>query len=329
MNSNVLQKVMEQLAARRARNAREEERRRREALAKCPEIGRVMDARREAVMKSVYSAFTIPADENLTEKVEAWNAQIKALLVQSGFPADYLEPVFHCVQCEDTGYTGSGKKMLCACARAMYAQLLEKEGGFEREQTFENYDPNVFPDTPMDSLPDAQAAFRTISQRRYMEVLRRKCEAYADALPNPPQRMLLLYGGSGLGKTYLLRSIHARAREKGVPALCVTANQFIRTARQAIFQRSQEDLDALYDTELLLLDDLGTEPLIENVTLEELFNLINERQTSNKCTVLSTNLTMNELKTRYTERILSRFRDAHACQTLQFLGRDIRQLPNR
>ena len=67
----------------------------------------------------------------------------------------------------------------------------------------------------------------------------------------------------------------------------------------------------------------------ENVTLEELFNLINERQTSNKCTVLSTNLTMNELKTRYTERILSRFRDAHACQTLQFLGRDIRQLPNR
>lgn len=162
-----------------------------------------------------------------------------------------------------------------------------------------------------------------------MEVLRRKCEAYADALPNPPQRMLLLYGGSGLGKTYLLRSIHARAREKGVPALCVTANQFIRTARQAIFQRSQEDLDALYETELLLLDDLGTEPLIENVTVEELFNLINERQNARKCTVLSTNLTLNEIKTRYTERILSRLRDAHACQTLQFLGRDIRQLPNR
>ncbi len=44
MNANVLQKVMEQLADQRARNEREEERRRREALAKCPEIGRVMDA---------------------------------------------------------------------------------------------------------------------------------------------------------------------------------------------------------------------------------------------------------------------------------------------
>ena len=95
------------------------ERRRREALAKCPEIGRVMDARREAVMKSVYSAFAIPADENLTEKVEAWNAQIKALLVQNGLPADYLEPVFHCAQCEDTGYTGSGKKTLLNTANRL------------------------------------------------------------------------------------------------------------------------------------------------------------------------------------------------------------------
>ena len=75
-----------------------------------------------------------------------------------------------------------------------------------------------------------------------------------------------------------------------------------------------------------MTDARGT---IENVTVEELFNLINERQNARKCTVLSTNLTLNEIKTRYTERILSRLRDAHACQTLQFLGRDIRQLPNR
>ena len=81
----------------------------------------------------------------------------------------------------------------------------------------------------------------------------------------------LLWRFLGFFQPPLLRCIHARAREKGVPALCVTANQFIRTARQAIFQRSQEDLDALYETELLLLDDLGTEPLIENVTVEELF----------------------------------------------------------
>lgn len=329
MNANVLQKVMEHLADTRARNEREELRRRREVIEKCPEIGHIMDTRREAVMKSVYSAFAIPAQSDLPQQVEAWNRQIKTLLVQNGFSEDYLEPVFCCAQCEDTGYTGSGKKTLCACARALYAQLLEKEGGFEREQTFENYDAGIFPDTPMDDLPEAQAAFRGVSQRRYMEVLRRKCEAYADALPTPPQRTLLLYGGSGLGKTYLLRAIHARARENGVPALCITANQLIRTARRAIFQRAQEELDALYDTELLLIDDLGTEPLIENVTIEELFNLINERQNAHKCTVLSTNLTLVEIKKRYTERILSRLRDVRACQTLQFLGRDIRQLPNR
>ena len=329
MNSNVLQKVMEQLASQRARNEREEERRRAEVLSKCPQIGTLMDERREAVMKSVYSAFAAPVQADLPERVAEWNKKIKDLLVQSGFPENYLDPVFRCPYCEDTGYTGESKKVLCSCAKTMYAEMLEKQSGFEREQTFENYDPSVFPDTPMDTLPDAQAAFRGISQRRYMDLLRRKCEAYADALPNPPQRTLLLYGSSGLGKTYLLRCIHARAREKGVPALCVTANQFIRTARQAIFLRNQEDLDALYETELLLMDDLGSEPLIEGITVEEMFNLINERQNARKCTVLSTNLTLNEIKTRYTERVLSRLHDVHTCQNLEFFGRDIRQLPNR
>ena len=90
------------------------------------------------------------------------------------------------------------------------------------------------------------------------------------------------------------------------------------------WQGAKESMDALYETELLLIDDLGTEPLIENVTVEELFNLINERQNAGLCTVLSSNLTLNEIKARYTERIFSRLYDSNQCLKLQFLGRDIR-----
>ncbi len=104
----------------------------------------------------------------------------------------------------------------------------------------------------------------------------------------------------------------------------MTANQLIRTARKATFSRDQSELDDLYETELLLIDDLGTEPLIENVTVEELFNLINERQNDGMCTVLSTNLNLSELKRRYTERVVSRLLDRQHCQALHFLGRDIR-----
>ncbi|MBQ7455023.1 MAG: ATP-binding protein [Clostridia bacterium] len=316
MNEQVFARVMQTLADRREQNEREEARRRREVIEKCPEIGRVMDERREAVMKSVYSAFTVPAGEDLPRRVEAWNARIEALLCENGFAKDYLDPVYQCPDCRDTGFTGESKKALCACARALYASLLEQDGGPEAEQTFETFRLDVFPETPVSDSG--------VTQRQLMSAIRRRCEEYANALPRPEHRTLLLYGSSGLGKTFLLRCIHARAREKGVPSLCVTANQLIRTARRALYSREQSEMDALYETDLLLIDDLGTEPLIENVTVEELFNLLNERQNAGQCTVLSTNLSLNELKKRYTERVISRLLDRRACQALHFLGQDIR-----
>lgn len=316
MNNQVFAQVMNTLAERRRQNEREEERRRAEVIAKCPEIGQVMDTRREAVMKSVYSAFALPAEEDLPQKVEAWNARIRQLLVDNGYPENYLEPVFQCAFCEDTGYVGTGKKQLCTCAKALYAALLEQDSSFKEEETFETFDPRRFPETALDAGSETQRG-RMLKFRDY-------CERYADSLPHPEKKNLLLYGGSGLGKTFLLRCIHARARQRDIPALCLTANQLIRIARKAIFDRAQEDLDALYETDLLLIDDLGTEPLIPNVTVEELFNLINERQNAGLCTVLSTNLSLTDLQARYTERILSRLLDKRACQVLRFLGKDIR-----
>ncbi|MBR5231021.1 MAG: ATP-binding protein [Clostridia bacterium] len=316
MDNRIMQEVLSELSQQRSANEREEMRRRTEVTEKCPEIGEIMVKRQQSVLASIYSAFALPPEENLEEKVLAWNAQIKLLLKQNGYPENYLEPVCRCKACEDTGYVGESKKTLCACAQALYAKHLEKGGVFEQEQSFENYDENVFPDTP---LPGTD-----VTQRRYMAVIRRRCEEYANALPHPAQKTLLLYGGSGLGKTYLLRAIHTRAREMDIPALCMTANTFLRTAREAYFSRDQQGLDALYETPLLLIDDLGTEPLLENITVEQLFNLINERQNARLCTVLSTNLSLTELKARYTERVLSRLLDKRSCQTLHFLGEDIR-----
>ncbi|MBQ9299450.1 MAG: ATP-binding protein [Clostridia bacterium] len=319
MNNQVFQQVLNALAQRRHQDEREEERRRLEVIAQCPRIGQLMDARREAVMKSVYSAFAAPAEENLAEKVAQWNADIKALLIRGGFPQDYLDPVFTCPLCEDTGYTGEGKKELCTCARALYAGLLEKESSFESQQDFAHFDLSVFPaDVPVDK--------KGRTQREQLRVFRDYCEAFADALPHPDKKTLLFYGGSGLGKTYLLRCIHERARERDIASLCVTANQLIRTARKAMFSREQEEMDALFETELLLIDDLGTEPLIENVTVEELFNIINERQNAGLCTVISTNLSLENLQSRYTERVISRLLNRQTCQSLHFEGVDIRRL---
>lgn len=333
MNNRIMQEVLNALSEQRAQNEREELRRRSEVIEKCPEIGEVMKKRQDTVLSTVFSAFQLPPDENLEEKVLVWNKRIRELLKQYGYAENYLEPVCRCAACEDTGYVGESKKTLCTCAQALYAQYLEKSGSFEDEQAFLRYNAAVYPDTLLsdiyrdDPKPPHPLNQLNISQRQYMSVIRRRCEDYANALPQPAQKTLLLYGGSGLGKTFLLRCIHARARDMGVPALCVTANQFLRIARAACFSNRQEqldELDALYDVPLLLIDDLGTEPLLETVTVEQLFNLINERQNARLCTVLSTNLSLSDIKTRYTERIYSRLRDKNACQALEFLGQDIR-----
>ena len=74
---------------------------------------------------------------------------------------------------------------------------------------------------------------------------------------------------------------------------------------------------------VLMLDDLGSEPMMQNVTIEQLFNLINERQNRNLATVISTNLDMAKFRERYSERIASRLRDSR-CTILSLLGKDIR-----
>ena len=91
-------------------------------------------------------------------------------------------------------------------------------------------------------------------------------------------------------------------------------------------QEQLNELDSLMEADVLLLDDLGSEPLMENITIVQLFNLINERQTAGKGTVISTNLNVRELRERYTERIASRLTDKRQCTQVVFMGDDIRRI---
>ena len=46
--------------------------------------------------------------DSLKEELEILRSSKKNLLVSSGFPADYLKPVYECPDCKDTGYRRSG-----------------------------------------------------------------------------------------------------------------------------------------------------------------------------------------------------------------------------
>lgn len=320
MNRELLRQALQECRQEQTLNRAKEEERLLKASAACPRIGELVAARRNAILSGLQSALSGTAPRDLVQDTNRANAEIKKLLTENGFAPNYLEPIYTCPLCRDTGYVGEHKKAFCPCVIKRCDKLLSESLEMpETGECFESFDPGVFSDAPLDGLD--------FSQREYAQVLRDKCEAYAGRLPGVPVPNLLFYGKSGLGKTFLLRSIARRAQERGVPALSVTANTLLNAIRKSYFSHEDDGLAPFYQTQLLLIDDLGTEPLWENITVEQLFALLDARFSARRNTVISTNLSLRELQQRYTERIASRLLDARLCQAVRFLGSDIRRRP--
>jgi DNA replication protein DnaC len=255
------------------------------------------------------------ANANLTATLEGYNGKIAAALSAGGLPEDALAPVYDCAVCRDEGYVYAPSRRMCACFEDVLNRRMLDELGLQKDQTFERFREDCFADGD-----DADG----MSQRAVMRRNREICEHFADAYPETDVRDLLFTGRSGLGKTFLMQAIAHRVTERGFGVQYVSAYTMLDTMRKAYFENNGERLRPLMDAELLLIDDLGTEPLMENITVTQLFNLLNERQNAGRHTVLSTNLSISELKARYTERIVSRLRDERYCRILKFVGEDVR-----
>ena len=207
----------------------------------------------------------------------------------------------------------------CECFnQAFYQRMYRKMGLAESQaQSFEQFDLNVF---SAEKLPG-----KSYSQRELMNVIRQNCESYANKYPDVPVRDMLLMGQSGLGKTYLMHAIAKRLIQRGVNVLLISAYKFHEIARKAYMSGNTDELDTLLEAEVLMIDDMGSEPLMENITIVQWFNLINERQLRRKGTIISTNLMEDELRRRYTERIASRLMNNTQCKLVQFAGDDVRR----
>ena len=161
-----------------------------------------------------------------------------------------------------------------------------------------------------------------------MIAARRMCEQYADRFPGTDYYNILLTGAGGLGKTFLLNSIFERVTGRGGSAVRITAFRMFETMRQQHVgsDESYNGFNALIETPMLLIDDLGSEPMMRNITIEYLFTLLNERIAARRHTVVATNLTPPQLKERYGERVASRLLDRSLCRAVQLRGKDLRSL---
>ena len=322
MRSDILRQLHVEYEELRRANSLEEDRRLSEVAARCPEILELMNARQELIYGGVRSILSgAQTGDDLPQRMEVMNRRIASLLEQHGYAADYLDPVYRCRVCRDTGYTGEPIREMCDCLRGrFYARLYREIGlGEDDSQSFDTFRLDIFPEQPLEGRP--------YSQRQMMMAIRKECEQWADQFPKAPTRDLMLMGQSGLGKTFLMHAMAKRLVERGYQVLLVSAYRFLEIARKAYFGQGVEELEDVVNADVLFIDDMGIEPLMENITIPQWYNLINERQTHGRGTVISTNRMEKELRERYTERIASRLLDPRQCRLLQLIGEDVRRRP--
>lgn len=321
-SEQILLQLHQEYARRREDNMILFEQRQDEACQRCPGLRELLSARHASVMAGVRATLLTARKDasrasGLASQMADMNRRITEKLKEGGLPENYLQPVYTCPACRDEGYIYDPSRRMCDCLKqAFNRRLLEESGLAGDAHTFESFDETLFSDEPDE---------RGLSQRKAAVAIRNACLQYADSFPETPVRDLLLMGKSGLGKTFLLQCIAHRVAQRGFLPTYTSAYRLFELARKAYIENDSEILAPMMEAPLLLIDDLGTEPLMNNITVTQLFNLLNERQMAGRHTVISTNLTMSEMQERYTERITSRFLDATGCRRLLFIGGDIRR----
>lgn len=245
----------------------------------------------------------------LKAQFQSLHEQKKNLLTKAGLDENYLSPVFDCPDCQDTGYVDGEK---CHCFRQVEISLLYEQSNIQEMIEKEN--------------------FSTLSYGYYMgEDLKRFEDAvnmskdFVAGFKNHYQN-LFFYGTVGTGKSFLSGCIAKELLSGGHSVIYFSANGLFESlARYSFDTKLKETLynfyKDLYNCDLVIIDDLGTEVTNSFVT-SQLFGLLNERHLRQKSTIISTNLSLEELRDRYSDRIFSRITSNYAICKLT--GPDIR-----
>lgn len=262
--------------------------------------------------------------DNINKKIKNLRLKKKKVLESNGFSEKSFLPKFECSKCNDTGYIETAQgNILCSCVKQkLYDIAFNNANIYNLEnQNFDNFKLSVYSD---ESNPDKYNTTR--SPRENIESIQKECINFINDFDNPSEPNLLFSGNTGLGKTFLSSCIANEMIKKGKNVLYQTAPIMFDKILDFKFGKTSDNLlDDIYSVDLLIIDDLGTETR-SDYKITELFNIINSRllNQNNRVTktIISTNLTLQELYDTYEERIISRIVGNYT--PCYFYGDDIR-----
>lgn len=256
---------------------------------------------------------------DLSEAIQKITEQKNHLLADHGFPADYLKPVYECEDCQDTGYTGGVK---CHCFEREIVRYLYSQSNLQEVLEHENFSHFNLEYYPDDYTEEATGQTPRDNMRSILETVK----AFLSDFPSSPGN-LLLYGNTGVGKTFLTNCIAKELLDRSYTVVYLTSlklfdilemNKFDRDMSQA---EKNASLSYILASDLLIIDDLGTE-LSNSFTSSQLYHCIDTRLRNRRSTIISTNLSFDDLRERYSERIFSRITSNYSL--LKITGDDIR-----
>lgn len=313
MDSSIFDKAQSIMTSRRAKAESENEMRIAEINARLPQIKEVNEALVNTGRELIRIISEKRKDVDISSRIEELRQynigaqeMSKKLLIQNGYPSDYLDVQYHCRRCNDTGYY---EGRFCDCFKKLCGKLSTDELNKTTNLSLCSFD------TFSLSYYKGEDYF---TMKSILDYTMQYAETYT-----PDSGSIFMFGPTGLGKTHLSLAAANRILEKGYSVIYDSTINILRKIEKEHFSRehSSEMIDLVIGTDLLILDDLGTEyeTPFYNATI---YNIINTRLNRGKSTIISTNLDFSGIKRRYDERVVSRISAAYTC--LEFKGDDIR-----
>lgn len=253
--------------------------------------------------------------EDIADEIAMMRVRRRSELESIGYHEEDLEPVYTCVDCQDTGFINrlTGHKEKCHCLKKRELEILYDQSRIKALLKKENFSKLSYEYCTGEDLTRLQSAVRI-------------CKEFVDDF-GKNYRNLVFCGTVGTGKSFLACCIAHELLENCHSVLYMSAPQLFDTMAQYQFGNDREGKAEfsreLYDCELLIIDDLGTE-LTNSFVASSLFTIVSERHNHNHPTIITTNLSLQDIRDRYSDRTLSRVTGNYDFILLS--GPDVRQL---
>lgn len=308
--------ILHDYDTRRMSHQQELRERKRVVYKSIPEIKQIDDEIADLSVSKAKLLISLSVDSpeviDINSRILSLRERKSFLFDSSDFPSDYLEISYDCPDCEDTGYINNQK---CHCLNQRIVDELYEQSHIKsilQNENFANFTFEYYNDSELDNI-----------HRIYDD-----SKAFIDSFDTSFKNMLF-FGSVGCGKTFMTNCIAKELLDSGHSVIYFTAYQLFEQISKRTFgidieekKESQALLEDIFDCDLLVIDDLGSEG-INSYTVAQLFLLLNERLHREKSVIISTNLSIQQLKDIYSERSISRILGSY--NLYKFSGNDIRQ----